>query len=72
MYRHTQNPQTHFHIQWSSKDSLDWECFETHEEATARAVYLLQPGEAFMIQEVSEACPMYNRKAAQQVDSIVS
>ena len=63
MDRHTENRKFHCHIQWSSKESLDWECFETSEEATARAIDLLQPGEAFMIREVSEACPLFRSRA---------
>jgi hypothetical protein len=50
----------HFHIHWVEKD-LDWECFDTREEARRRAAELAGPGETFTIEEVSMNCPMRQR-----------
>ena len=54
----------HFHIQWMGKENLDWECFETPEEARKRAVELSRPGEAFTIKEVSAKCPLPRKQQA--------
>jgi len=58
------NPDGHFHIRWSEKNNLDWECFETREEAEARAQELAAPNETFAIEAVSQACPMRTRMAS--------
>lgn len=52
----TEHP--HFHIRWEPKKTLDWECFQTHGEATARAAELALPNEIFSIEEVSTDCPL--------------
>ncbi len=54
--------QLHFHIQWNTKGSIDWECFRSRDEAMSRAAELARPGEQFTIEEVSGNCPM--RRAA--------
>ena len=46
----------HFHIRWSDS-KLDWEAFQTREEATARAEELVRPGETYAIAEVDGRCP---------------
>lgn len=48
----------HFHIRWREKDSLDWECFETHDASHTRALALMLTGETFEIVEVSMNCPL--------------
>jgi hypothetical protein len=48
----------HYHIHWTSKEELDWECFETREEASTRALELALPGESFKIEVVAEKCPL--------------
>ena len=48
----------HFHIHWDKKESLDWEGFDTHAEALARAFELARPGEMFVIEEVPATCPV--------------
>jgi hypothetical protein len=46
----------HYHIQW--KDSkLDWQAFETQEEAEREAERLKRPGEKYSIVEQDGACP---------------
>ena len=46
----------HFHIRWSASKRLDWECFDTYEEAEKRALELLHIGERFAIEEVPAQC----------------
>ena len=48
--------QPHFHIKWSSMDSLDWQCFNSRLEANTLAAHLVQPGETFTIEECSDDC----------------
>ena len=55
---------THFHIHWIESNRLDWECFKTHLEATARALELARPDEAFQIAELTTQCPFRNAKTA--------
>jgi hypothetical protein len=54
----------HFHIKWSTKDSLHWECFETFRNASIRANELAAPSEEFTIHMVSTVCPMRGFKSA--------
>ena len=54
----------HFHIRWSHKTTLDWECFLTYSEASIRAAELAGPEEMFEIEEVSSNCPMRRAKSA--------
>jgi hypothetical protein len=49
--------QVHYHIRWSGKAALDWECFNTHAEAEASAKQLLLQGETYTIEEYDDACP---------------
>ena len=44
----------HFHIRWPNQ--LDWERFETEQEAAARASELVQPGETYRIEAFDGAC----------------
>jgi len=48
---------THFHIRWSKTASLDWEPFDTQEEAEASAKQLVLPGETYTIEKFDGACP---------------
>jgi len=54
----------HYHIRWSDKTGLDWECFHTYSEASIRAAELAQPDETFGIEEVSSDCPMSRIRCA--------
>ena len=54
------NHSPHFHIHWTDNKTLDWECFNSHEEARTRAVELSRPGETFKIEKVSAKCPLHN------------
>lgn len=54
----------HFHIKWSIKDRLDWECFETYRDAAIRAAELALPNQEFTIQMVLTSCPMKGFKVA--------
>jgi hypothetical protein len=52
---------THYHIRWSGKDLLDWQRFNTPEEAKARARQLVRLGETYTIEEHEDnACPRCN------------
>jgi hypothetical protein len=53
----------HFHIHWNKNDRLDWEAFNSHNEALSRALEIAQRGEMFAIQGVSEPCRLYGTKA---------
>ena len=48
---------THYHIRWSGKVLLDWQRFDTPEEAQASARQLVRHGETYTIEEHDEACP---------------
>jgi hypothetical protein len=48
---------THYHIQWSRRDHLDWERFDTVQEAEQAARCLVLPGEKFTIKAACEDCP---------------
>ena len=52
------SPRFHFHIHWNSKENLDWEGFDSHAEALARALEIARPGEMFVIEEISATCPV--------------
>jgi len=54
---------SHFHIKWSHKNDLDWECFNNFRDATNRAKELARPEEQFTVQMVLTACPMKGFKA---------
>jgi hypothetical protein len=62
MIQSSESPRTHFHIHWSGKEHLDWECFNTRADATMRALELAQPGESFRIDEIFEQCPLRGMK----------
>jgi hypothetical protein len=48
--------KTHFHIQWSTKSTLDWATFNTREKAEALAKELVLEGETYSIQERGNSC----------------
>jgi hypothetical protein len=54
----------HFHIHWSKNDRLDWEAFDTHNEALSHALEIAQRGEMFAIEEASAPCRLCGGKAA--------
>jgi hypothetical protein len=47
---------THYHIRWSGRAVLDWQCFSTHEDAKASARQLVRQGETYTIEEHDETC----------------
>jgi len=47
----------HYHICWSTKEVLDWEAFDSREEAEASAQQLVRLGETYTIVERDEDCP---------------
>ena len=51
----------HFHIRFGNREKLDWECFEIWEDAQRRAQELVLPDETFVIEAVSEDCPLQGR-----------
>ena len=54
----------HFHIHWIKKKILDWEPFNTHADAQARAQELAGPNEIFTVEELSAKCHVCGTKAA--------
>jgi len=46
----------HYHIRWSNSH-LDWQAFQTKEEAREDAERLKLPGESYSIVEQDGACP---------------
>ncbi len=48
-------PATHFHIRWSQL-TLDWERFDTREEAEERAMQLIREGEFYTIETFDGTC----------------
>ena len=55
---------THFHIHWTTKKILDWEPFNTHNEAMARAQEVAGLSDLFSVEELSAKCPICGAKAA--------
>jgi hypothetical protein len=51
------NTPAHFHIRWNGT-TLDWECFDSREEAIERASFLKHEGESFTVEEVTTECPL--------------
>jgi hypothetical protein len=47
----------HYHIRWSTKGVLDWEAFDSREEAEASAQELVRLGETYTIEERDDNCP---------------
>ena len=64
MHQYQDKSLIHFHIRWRGESKLDWECFETREEATERAASLAQPNEVFAIEEISARCPLRKARVA--------
>jgi len=50
-------PATHFHIRWFGKDSLDWQRFQTRQDAITLANEVVRPGETYSVEEHSSDCP---------------
>ncbi len=46
----------HFHIRWKGSEAMDWEPFETREEAEEKARQLMRPGESYTIEELGDGC----------------
>jgi len=46
----------HYHIHWSGKAGLDWECFDTSVDAEASASKLIRPDETYTIEEYGPDC----------------
>lgn len=47
----------HYHIRWSGS-KLDWEVFNTREEAEVAAGLLVRPKENYTIEEFDTDCPL--------------
>jgi hypothetical protein len=54
---------THFHIQWSQDEQLDWASFPTRELAEVRARELVQPNETYTIVGRGELCERCGTKS---------
>jgi hypothetical protein len=59
-------PKKHFHIRWDGVERLDWEPFETPEQAESRAKELARPGEPFAIEEHGKTCKRCSWQYRQQ------
>lgn len=46
----------HYHIRWSGKEALDWEAFDSCDDAQISAEQLVRPGETYTIEERDQAC----------------
>jgi hypothetical protein len=57
---HSEANATHFHIHWSGKETLDWEPFNTREEAERRAAEIVQRDEEYTVEEHGQDCPQCN------------
>ena len=53
---------THYHIRWANS-KLDWEAFETAQEAKAAAELLRRPNENYVIEELDGNCQRCNKLA---------
>ena len=47
----------HYHIRWSGRAELDWECFATSADAQESAEQLVQSDETYTVEEHNESCP---------------
>ena len=49
----------HYHIRWShpKNSRLDWQVFDTPEEARAEAEQLVRPGESYSVEKFENDCP---------------
>lgn len=63
----------HYHIRWIPKPSLDWEPFDTYEDAETCAKELARPDETYVIEAVRGACercsPLFEAKLRQGAGS---
>ena len=50
----------HYHIRWADS-KLDWEVFQTEEQARASAEALKRPGENYGIEKADGDCQQCNR-----------
>lgn len=50
----------HYHIRWADS-KLDWEMFQTEEQAQAMAEELRRPGENYVIEKRGEDCQRCNQ-----------
>lgn len=48
--------QMHFHIRWSSSTQLDWQPFESREEAEEAAKEMVRWNETYAIEERNGSC----------------
>lgn len=46
----------HYHIRWSSRTALDWECFTTPAEAVIRGDELVHQGETYSVEKHGDPC----------------
>jgi hypothetical protein len=46
----------HYHIRWSGKATLDWECFRARADAETRAKQLARREETYTIEEHDGTC----------------
>jgi hypothetical protein len=52
----------HYHIRWANS-KLDWEAFQTEEEAKALAEFIKRPGEHYTIEQLDGDCQSCERLA---------
>jgi len=61
-------PKVHYHIRWSPSSVLDWEAFETSEDAVAAANQLVAPNETYTVEPAPEDCESCRR----ELDKVLS
>jgi hypothetical protein len=54
----------HYHIRWWPSGNLDWERFDSREDAHTRAYELASPGETYSLEEFQQNCTRCNPLAS--------
>jgi hypothetical protein len=64
-------PVNHFHIHWTRahESKLDWDIFNTPEEAEAAAKQLVLPHETYVIEQFDGDCPRCNGARNSRVET---
>jgi hypothetical protein len=56
----------HYHIRWSTS-KLDWEVFNTREEAETAAKHLVLPNERYNVEQFDRNCPRCSETTKRRV-----
>jgi len=58
----THSSVNHYHIRWGNS-KIDWEAFQSEEEAKASAEQLKGPGETYTVDQCDSTCQMCTKAA---------